>query len=152
MQESKGRSELDTNQQNLPSKEINGLYEEEKDGNSKITMDDYHKKKRRTSRKVSDLVDDYVPFSYNSPTLLTSASPNKVLSNDVSDEIGSSNSNEFSLDVQLMGEQSYDDYNDSKSKKCKKKPSTDSSDLSPEPKSKGVGYTSDKNILRVEDL
>jgi hypothetical protein len=130
-----------------------GLAEEEKIGD----YDDFtsgKSKKVRKARKVSNLDDYDVPFGY-SPSQFTAASPNKVLSADVSDEIQSVDSHAFSISAIRIGQVDYsDDIRDSAPRRF----NTDSDYMSEVPetathtKTKKSCFASDKNILMVKDL
>lgn len=131
-----------------------GLVEEEK---CRVYDDDFaHTKSKRVkkARKVSNLDDYDVPFGY-SPSQFTAASPNKVLSADVSDEIQSVDSHAFSISAIRIGQVDYqDDIRDSAPRRF----NTDSDYMSEVPetatqtRTKKSGFASDKNILMVRDL
>lgn len=131
-----------------------GLVEEEKCRDYDDDFNPTKSKKVKKARKVSNLDDYDVPFGY-SPSQFTAASPNKVLSADVSDEIQSVDSHAFSISAIRIGQVDYqDDIRDSAPRRF----NTDSDYMSEVPetatqtRTKKSGFASDKNILMVRDL
>ena len=124
-------------------------YEDEKGKDEEEDEYDYAKFRRKHRKMTGD--EEYrMPFSY-SPTVKTTASPNKVNSADVSDEIQSIESNEFSINVKLVGEVGYGEESkqpsrfnqiDNKNEYMESSASTKQVPL----------YNSSKNILRIRDL
>jgi hypothetical protein len=131
-----------------------GLVEEEKHRDYDDDFTQTKGKRVRKARKVSNLDDYDVPFGY-SPSQFTAASPNKVLSADVSDEIQSVDSNAFSISAIRIGQV---DYSDDIRSSAPRRFNTDSDYMSEAPetatqsRAKKSGFASDKNILMVKDL
>ena len=110
----------------------------------------YAKFRRRHRKMTGDNEDCIVPFGY-SPTIQTTASPNKVFSADVSDEIQSVDSNEFSINVKLVGEIGYEEEKKPEPSKFSKL-NIDESVASSASTHQVPLYNASKNILRIREL
>jgi hypothetical protein len=107
--------------------------------------------KKHKRRKISSIDDEYAPFGYT-PTRHTYASPNRVMSPNVSDDVQSGN-NESGFSVQLMGETEYPETAPSKQDRSSslRKPSDDIISYSSSVR-EFPDFNSNKNILRVRNM
>lgn len=107
---------------------------------------------RRRHRKLTTDDEDYnYPFNF-SPTIQTTTSPNKPYTVDVSDEIQSVNSNEFSINVQMIGEVDYKKEAQEQQNKFGSNSKLGESIASSNSIREVPLYNSSKNILRIKDL